>query len=104
MTHRTIITGLALLLLGSAPLYSGCAISDNWDKPIGQHGFSEPLGASYRQQLQAQKFDPVPPTTTPVVGMDGKLAQGAIGTYQNPTPEDQGPSYNEVIRFLMEDN
>ncbi|MFV0348152.1 MAG: hypothetical protein ACK5JO_06155, partial [Halodesulfovibrio sp.] len=69
----------------------------------GTQGFNEPQGEAFRQQLQAQKFDPVPPTDTPVVGMDGQLTDKAIKSYKNPRPEDKGPSFAKVIDFLMTD-
>ncbi len=88
----------ALLLL-----LAGCSTTRDWNKPLGQHGFETELGDAYHTQLEAQKFNPVPATGTPVVGMNGKLTKRAIDTYQNPTPEDKGPSFNEVIQFLMKD-
>ncbi|GFM37001.1 hypothetical protein [Desulfovibrio psychrotolerans] len=98
MTHRATI-----ILLAAATFLGGCAAVRDLDKPVGQQGFNDPLGASYRQQLQAQKFDPIPAGSDPVTGMDGKLSQRAIQAYQQPTPEDKGPTFNEVMRFLMQD-
>lgn len=91
-----------LLGLTACIVASGCAATENWNKPMGEHGFNKPIGAAYQQQLNAQKFDPVPPATTPVTGMDGQLSENVINTYQNPKPEDKGPTFNEFARALMD--
>lgn len=101
--HHAIMAGITTITVIALGMLSGCAISDNWNKPLGQHGFSEPLGEAHHQQLEAQKFNPVPATTDPVVNMDGRLAQRTIKTYQQPEPEDKGPSFNEVMQFMMKD-
>ncbi|WBF68930.1 hypothetical protein LN040_07500 [Desulfovibrio subterraneus] len=95
----------ALVMTAILPLtLTGCAkFSDTWNRPMGTQGFNAPQGEAFRQQLQAQKFDPVPPTSTPVVGMDGQLTEKAIQSYKNPRPEDKGPSFAEVLDLVMKE-
>lgn len=53
---------------------SGCAAEE----------FKEPLGASVRQAVEAQKLAAVPSSDTPVVGLDGQYAKGVMDTYRKP--------------------
>lgn len=46
--------------------------------------FKEPLGASVRQAVAAQKLAAAPPSDAPVVGLDGAYAQGVMDNYRKP--------------------
>ncbi|UZP65903.1 hypothetical protein N1030_09720 [Desulfovibrio mangrovi] len=102
--HRIALLAALLVSMTLPIMLSGCAkFSETWNRPMGEQGFHAPQGEAFRQQLEAQKFDPVPPTTTPVMGMNGQLTEKAIKSYQDPRPEDKGPSFAEVIDSLMKE-
>ncbi len=46
--------------------------------------FKEPLGASVRQAVAAQKLAAAPAGDAPVVGLDGVYAQGVMDNYRKP--------------------
>ncbi|WP_449242261.1 hypothetical protein [Desulfovibrio sp.] len=46
--------------------------------------FKEPLGASVRQAVAAQKLAAAPAGDAPVVGLDGVYAKGVMDNYHKP--------------------
>lgn len=80
---------LALMALTLLPAWS-------WDHE------PRPYGDAYRMQFRAQMVNPDPAPDTPVTGLNGQVAADAMQGYRAPAPEDQGPSFTEVLESLMD--
>lgn len=69
-----------ILLPAVALLICGCSESAR-NAPVTE--WQEPLGASYREQLQGQTLYPRSPDDSPVMGLDGKIAERAMTVRQD---------------------
>lgn len=69
-----------ILLPAVALLLCGCSQSAR-NAPITE--WQEPLGASYREQLQGQILYPRSPDDSPVRGLDGKVVERAMTVRQD---------------------
>lgn len=73
---------------------SGCAAEE----------FKEPLGASVRQAVEAQKLAAVPSSDTPVVGLDGHYAKGVMDTYRKPPASTPAKGGSKPLQINMNNN
>ncbi|HBE95406.1 MAG TPA: hypothetical protein DDW80_08210 [Desulfovibrio sp.] len=63
--------------------------------------FREPLGASVRQAVEAQKLAAVPSSDTPVTGLDGQYTKNVMENYRKPSAATPAKSGSKPLQINM---